>query len=117
MHDLTEVWRLWCDSSLRTAEVADKLGISTGKLYKLARQHHLPARQNPPQQPLHQVVAFADDGEPEPMPNAADDDGLRLSPWVEKRIAELRLAKLERIRSEPLAVTQSRVSRHRCGRA
>lgn len=113
---LPDLWRLWCDSTLTLNDIASRLGVPKGRLYKLAAQHALPARtvfrpQN------EQKAAVADDGEPEPMPNAADDDGLRLSPWVEKRIAELRLAKLERIRSEPLAVTQSRVSRHRCGRA
>lgn len=115
MCSLPDLWRLWSDKTLAMDDIASRLGVTKGRLYKLAAKHALPARtvlrpQN------EQKVAVADDGEPEPLFAEPDDDGLRLSPWVAKRIVELGLG-WERERTQRLEVAESRVSRQHCGRA
>ena len=39
-----ELFRLWGDKSLRTDEIADRLGVSLGSLWKLKVRHALPVR-------------------------------------------------------------------------
>ena len=74
---------LWHDNSLRTPEVADRLGVTQPSLYRIAGRHGLPRRINAPGQ--HSV-------EP-PVPSDVDEmlsgESLAFSPWVAARIKEL----------------------------
>lgn len=78
------LYAAWADERLTFTEVARKLGITDKQLYLLVRKHALPKRENKFRAPLG---GCPDDwGEPEPM------ETLELSPWVQERIQELKLA-------------------------
>jgi len=80
-----QLWSVWGQHELTKAEVARELGISEKKLAALEKIHKLPPRQ-PAHRNTQQTESAPDDfGEPEPL------ETLEFCPWVQKRIAELRL--------------------------
>ena len=81
--DVPTLFATWNDSRLTVTEVAGKLGIPTGYLYKLARRHGLPEREH-----QHRSGSMLD-GTPED--DAASSASLAFSPFVARRIEELGL--------------------------
>lgn len=116
-YSAAELFRLWHDDSLRTIEVAERLGVSQVFLYTLARRHHLPKRNGPRGGYKPPPPKVDNDPDPEPFDETPAGDSLALSPWVEARVAALRQQKLLEMRDEPVNVTQCRIYRYRCGRA
>ena len=81
--DVPTLFATWNDSTLTVTEVAGQLGIPTGRLYKLADRYGLPEREH-----QHRSGSMLD-GTPED--EAASADSLEFSPFVKRRIAELKL--------------------------
>ena len=101
-YSTAELFRLWHDNSLRTIEVANRLGVSQVFLYTLARRHHLPKRHGPRggfKPPPPKVV---NDPDPEPF-DEQPSDSLALSPWVAARARECRERHYAQRRNEPAA--------------
>jgi hypothetical protein len=89
------MFKLWHDDTLRTEDVALRLGLSTGQLRKVAHGYGLHSRISTPS------------GEITDAPSEAEEllsrDSLALSPWVAARAAQFRRQK-ERD-GEPMTVT------------
>ena len=81
--DVPTLFATWNDSRLTVAEVARKLGITVGYLYRLADRHALPERQH-----QHRCNVLE---EATPEEDEASAESLALSPWVQMRIKELRI--------------------------
>lgn len=82
-YDARALFQLWNDHTLRPEEVARRLGISMSMLRRAAAHHHLPSR-----------PAWRDRSEnyaPSEGEDLASGESLRLSPWVQARINELRI--------------------------
>ena len=81
MHSTQMPFRLWHDKTLSTPEVAERLGVPSRRLYKLADVHKLPRRER---NTVHLEA-----------PSDADEllsgESLAFSPWVASRIKELGL--------------------------
>jgi len=90
-YDTDLMRRLWADRTVRTCDIATRLGISTVSLYQHAKRMQLPPRGLPPggikDAPLPDLV---DDGEPEPFDDTPGPDSLALSPWVAARAKVVR---------------------------
>lgn len=90
-YSVEELRRLWCDRTIRTCDIATRLGISTVLLYQHAKQLCLPPRGLPrggiKDVPLPDLV---DDGDPEPFDDAPGVDSLALDPWVARRARVVR---------------------------
>ena len=84
--NVTQLWQLWCDPGLTVTEVARKMGITTGYLYRLARHFALPSRDR----------KSRNIQEATPEDEAASCESLALSPYVQARIVELRIGFPER---------------------
>ena len=86
--DVPLMFQLWRDDTLRTEEVALRLGLSTGMLRTVAKRHGL----------LHRVSTPS--GESHDAPSEAEEmlsrDSLALSPWVAARAAMFRKEKEKR---------------------
>lgn len=90
-YDADELRRLWLDRTVRTCDIATRLGISTVLLYQHAKRMKLPPRGLPRGGIKdHPLPSLVDDGEPEPFDDAPAGDSLALSPWVAARVRALR---------------------------
>jgi transposase len=96
-YSVAELFRLWHDSTLRTTEVAERLGVSTVFLYTLAKRHALPRRASPPPD-----EGFSQRRPDDPTPEQIEE--------LKREIRERHLA--ER-RAEPASTTHTRAWRHR----
>lgn len=76
------LYAAWNDHSLTVTEVARQCGLTTGQLYRVAREHALPPR--PRQQRAH---SLEEDATPEE--DAESRDSLALATAVRRRILEL----------------------------
>ena len=83
--DVALMFRLWHDGTLRTEDVALRLGLSTGTLRKIATRHGL----------THRVsVPSGESGEaPSNVEEMLSQDSLALSPWVAQRAEMFRRQK------------------------
>ena len=79
--DVPTLFATWNDSRLTVAEVARKLGITTGYLYRLADRHALPERDH------HHRCNVLEEATPEE--DEASRESLALAPGVQRRINEL----------------------------
>lgn len=87
-YELPTLYQLWNDDTLRTIDVAHRLGVTQPSLYAIADRHKLGPRRGPPVDPRC--------GSQEPPPPSEEDDiasgeSLRFAPWVAARIKELGL--------------------------
>lgn len=82
-YDVPALYRLWNNHAMRPEDVAKELGISTSFLRRLAVRHRLPPR------PVWRDRS--DNDAPSQAEELLSQDSLRLSPWVQARIKELRL--------------------------
>jgi hypothetical protein len=78
------LFRLWSDNDLTVTEVARELGIDVHYLYTLADRHKLPQRKR-----VSRCDTF--DAVNTPEEEEASANSLALSPYVQRRIIELRL--------------------------
>jgi hypothetical protein len=83
--DVPLMFKLWNDDTLRTEDVALRLGISTNTLRKLGRRHGLVHRVSPMVNEVHGAPSDAED--------MLSRDSLALSPWVAARAAMFRKEK------------------------
>jgi hypothetical protein len=79
------MFKLWNDETLRTEEVALRLGLSTAQLRKLAHAHGLHSRVSTPSGEITDAPSEAEE--------LLSQDSLALSPWVAKRAEQFRLQK------------------------
>jgi hypothetical protein len=89
--DVPLMFKLWHDDTLRTEDVALRLGLSTGTLRKVASDYGLTHRVSTPSGEITDAPSQAEE--------LLSQDSLALSPWVAKR-AELFRRDKER-RGEP----------------
>ena len=83
--DVPLMFKLWNDGTLRTEDVALRLGLSTGTLRKVASQHGLTHRVSTPS---------GESGEaPSDVEEMLSQDSLALSPWVAERAEMFRRQK------------------------
>lgn len=82
-----QLFDAWSSEDLTLCEVARTLGVTDETLKGLAREHQLPAR---PEVPRHTRLVEAG-GPPDLWGEVEAGDSLDLCPWVQARIAELRL--------------------------
>lgn len=80
--DVSTLFRLWHDESLRTEDVALQLQVSTGTLRKVASRYGLTHRVSPPSMELTDAPSQSEE--------LLSQDSLALSPWVEARAKEVR---------------------------
>jgi hypothetical protein len=83
--DVPLMFKLWHDGTLRTEDVALRLGLSTGTLRKVASQHGLKHRVSTPSGEISEAPSQAED--------LLSQDSLALSPWVAERAAMFRRQK------------------------
>ena len=90
---------LWADRTVRSCEIAERLGISSVRMYQCAQALQLPPRNLPPGG-IRDVVLpdLVDDGEAEPHEESEGEESLRLDPWVAKRAAVVREQMMARMR-------------------
>lgn len=83
--DVPLMFKLWHDDTLRTEDVAMRLGLSTATLRKVASRHGL----------IHRVsTPSGESGEaPSHVEDMLSQDSLALSPWVAKRAEMFRRQK------------------------
>ena len=79
------MFKLWNDETLRTEEVALRLGLSTAQLRKVAHSHGLHSRVSTPSGEITDAPSEAEE--------LLSQDSLALSPWVAKRAEQFRLQK------------------------
>lgn len=88
---------LWRDRTIRSCDIASRMGMTVSQMYEYSRRLQLPPRGLPPggikDAPLPDLV---DDGEAEPHEDSEGLDSLRLDPWVAKRAAVVRAEFLAR---------------------
>lgn len=82
--DVPELFRLWNDANYTRAEIARQLGLTDKQLQSSATRYGLGARGC-----CHRTFTMEDAESPEE--DAASSESLALSPWVQRRIDELRL--------------------------
>jgi len=83
--DVSMMFKLWNDDTLRTEDVAMQLGISTNTLRKIGRRHGLLHRVSPMVNEVHGAPSDAED--------LLSRDSLALSPWVAARAEMFRRQK------------------------
>lgn len=99
--DIARLVSLWHDKTLRTDEVASKLGINVKTLYLIASRHGLPRRKG-----TRRRIASIDDGT---EPTANDP-----TPSEIERMKEVLFRqRLERLRNESSEETTERLLRER----
>lgn len=79
--DIAELRLLWC-AGWSVRDLAAKYGVSETLIYSLKVRHRLLKRDRPD---------MSEPPAPSPEDAAASEDSLRLSPWVQARIDELRI--------------------------
>lgn len=97
--DIAELRRLWADPTVRTVDIACRLGCSQVRLYQLRRKHGIPSRKIPRGgiRDWKPIAPVFDDGDPEPPDSTPGDGTLALDPWVARRATAKRLAYFESI--------------------
>jgi hypothetical protein len=83
--DVPLMFKLWHDPTLRTEDVALRLGLSTGQLRKVAHGYGLPSRVSTPSGEITEA--------PSEVEELLSQDSLALSPWVAKRAEQFRRQK------------------------
>ena len=83
--DVPLMFQLWRDDTLRTEEVALRLGLSTGMLRTVAKRHGLLHRVSTPSGESHDA--------PSEVEEMLSRDSLALSPWVAARAEMFRRQK------------------------
>jgi len=86
--DVPLMFQLWRDDTLRTEEVALRLGLSTGMLRTVAKRHGLLHRVSTPSGEISDA--------PSDVEEMLSQDSLALSPWVAARAAMFRKEKERR---------------------
>jgi len=79
------MFKLWNDGTLRTEDVALRLGLSTGTLRKVATRHGLTHRVSTPSGEISDAPSQAEE--------LLSQDSLALSPWVAQRAEMFRREK------------------------
>lgn len=83
--DIPLMFKLWHDETLRTEDVALRLGVSTGTLRKVAHSYGLHSRISTPSGEITDAPSQAEE--------LLSQDSLALSPWVAKRAEQFRRQK------------------------
>jgi hypothetical protein len=83
--DVPLMFKLWHDETLRTEDVALRLGLSTGTLRKVAHGYGLHSRVSTPSGEITEAPSRAEE--------LLSQDSLALSPWVAERAEQFRRQK------------------------
>lgn len=81
-----ELFEAWNDADLTVCEVARAIGVTDRTLHSLAREHQLPPRPE-----VDWRLRDDAGGPPDQWGEPEGGDSLDLCPWVQSRIAELKL--------------------------